>query len=76
MNKVSQKWSLLLLCILVFACEKTTPKHFKLIGSEQSNIDFKNTLSPTSTLNILDYMYFYNGGGVAVGDINKIGIRV
>ena len=74
MNKVSQKWSLLLLCILVFACEKTTPKHFKLIGSEQSNIDFKNTLSPTSTLNILDYMYFYNGGGVAVGDINNDGL--
>ncbi len=31
-------------------------------------------LTETDDLNILDYLYFYNGGGVAVGDINNDGL--
>ena len=37
----------------------------------QTGIDFENTLTETDDLNILDYLYFYNGGGVAIGDINN-----
>lgn len=36
----------------------------------ETGIDFKNELIPREDLNILDYLYFYNGGGVAIGDIN------
>jgi len=38
-----------------------------------TGITFENTLTETEDLNILDYLYFYNGGGVAVGDINNDG---
>jgi len=39
--------------------------------AENQGIDFVNTLTESDNLNILDYLYFYNGGGVAVGDINN-----
>jgi hypothetical protein len=37
---------------------------------EVSGVTFENTLNPTDDFNIIDYLYFYNGGGVAIGDIN------
>lgn len=43
---------------------------FKKIDITQAGIDFENKLTPTEDFNIIDYLYFYNGGGVAVGDIN------
>ena len=39
--------------------------------ASETGIDFANTITETDDLNILDYLYFYNGGGVAVGDINN-----
>ncbi len=44
---------------------------FEKLTSEVTNVTFQNTLNPTEDINILDYLYFYNGGGVAVGDINN-----
>src|SRR5688572_11208440 len=43
---------------------------FKKHESTVSGVVFKNTLNPTDDFNIIDYLYFYNGGGVAIGDIN------
>ena len=59
--------------ILVFACKKDQEKNplFTKVKAEHSNIFFQNILTPTNDLNILDYLYYYNGGGVAVGDINN-----
>jgi len=39
-----------------------------------SGIQFTNTVHDTKELNILNYRNFYNGGGVAVGDINNDGL--
>lgn len=47
---------------------------FVSVPASKSNVDFANTLTPTDDFNILDYLYFYNGGGVAVGDINNDGL--
>ena len=41
--------------------------------SSHTNIDFINQLQETDSLNILDYLYFYNGAGVAAGDLDKDG---
>ncbi|WP_255399463.1 VCBS repeat-containing protein [Roseivirga sp. 4D4] len=35
---------------------------------------FKNIVSSSADFNILEYLYFYNGGGVATGDINNDGL--
>jgi hypothetical protein len=47
---------------------------FTLLSPQQTNIDFKNTLVEGPNTNILMYEYFYNGGGVAAGDVNNDGL--
>src|SRR3569832_1088143 len=47
---------------------------FKLLPSKETNIKFSNDINETESLNVLSYEYFYNGGGVAVGDINNDGL--
>ncbi|MDE3248659.1 MAG: VCBS repeat-containing protein [Bacteroidota bacterium] len=51
-----------------------TPHLFSLLGPEQTNINFQNTLTEGLNTNILMYEYFYNGGGVAAGDFNNDGL--
>ena len=47
---------------------------FTPVVSSTSNIHFENTLKEKPGLSILYYLYFYNGGGVATGDINNDGL--
>ncbi|HEX4852081.1 MAG TPA: VCBS repeat-containing protein, partial [Puia sp.] len=49
-------------------------KLFQLLPSSETNITFRNNINETENLNVLAYEYFYNGGGVAVGDINNDGL--
>ncbi|GAB5528678.1 MAG: VCBS repeat-containing protein [Roseivirga sp.] len=46
------------------------PSLFSLLESEDTGVDFTNELTDSPGFNILEYLYFYNGAGVAVGDIN------
>jgi len=48
---------------------------FQIMPSQQTNIHFNNTINENESLNVLSYEYFYNGGGVAVGDINNDGLE-
>jgi hypothetical protein len=48
---------------------------FKLLMPAQTHIDFTNTLTEGLNTNVLMYQYFYNGGGVAVGDLNGDGLQ-
>ena len=41
---------------------------------ENSGIEFLNRVQDSDTINILNYRNFYNGGGVATGDINNDGL--
>lgn len=52
---------------------ETTPL-FTLLSAEQTNINFTNALTEGLNTNVLMYEYFYNGGGVAVGDLNGDGL--
>src|SRR5690348_1662652 len=52
----------------------TTPPLFTLLSSSQTGIDFTNRLQEGLNTNILMYEYFYNGGGVAAGDLNGDGL--
>ena len=47
---------------------------FQALDSTQTGVGFVNKLVPTDKINILDYLYFYNGGGVSAGDINNDGL--
>ena len=44
---------------------------FTLLPSEETGVDFQNTLTEGLNTNILMYEYFYNGGGVGLGDFNN-----
>ncbi len=46
---------------------------FEMLPTAQTGIDFTNTLSENDSLNILNYVYYYNGGGVGVADFNNDG---
>lgn len=63
-----------LFLILTNACSHQSPALFNALPSSQTNIHFINANKDTDTLSILDYMYFYNGAGVAIGDINNDGL--
>ena len=43
---------------------------FERLDSSDTGITFANTITDTDTLNILNYQYIYNGGGVGIGDFN------
>ncbi len=60
--------------LLLVSCGKKEGELFKNPSSEETGITFTNTLEESDALNILDYLYFYNGGGVAIGDINNDGL--
>ena len=47
---------------------------FTLLTPEQTHVDFSNTLTEGLNTNVLMYEYFYNGGGVATGDLNGDGL--
>ncbi|MGA0556367.1 VCBS repeat-containing protein [Larkinella sp. VNQ87] len=47
---------------------------FQSLDSTQTGIGFVNRVQSTEKFNIIDYLYFYNGAGVAAGDINNDGL--
>src|SRR5580704_1741261 len=48
---------------------------FRLLPAKQTGVRFSNDIKESEELNVLNYEYFYNGGGVAVGDINNDGLQ-
>jgi len=54
--------------------EKNKDYLFYPVSSKVSGIDFSNDLPLNDSLNILNYIYYFNGGGVAVGDLNNDGL--
>jgi hypothetical protein len=73
--KSMTNYLLTFLCaILLIGCQQKDALLFKNVNPTQSKVTFQNDIIETEDLNILDYLYFYNGGGVAIGDINKDGL--
>jgi len=58
--------------LLLTACQKEV-KRFVLADASQTGINFVNQLTETPEQNILTYLYFYNGAGVATADFNNDG---
>ena len=44
------------------------------MNGDTTGIDFSNTVNWNEQLNIIEYLYAQNGGGVAIGDINNDGL--
>ena len=57
----------------IFAQNPPTPL-FKSVPKSETSINFANMLKESPELNIIAYEYFYNGGGVGLGDFNNDGL--
>jgi len=72
---------LYILLTLLVACQsedgqpKITSNLFQDLGSSRTGISFNNKLHFDPNLNIIEYLYYYNGGGVAVGDLDNDGLE-
>ena len=62
-----------LLCLCAISCNRT-PSLFTSLSPSATNIHFANKLEKRELFGILYYLYYYNGGGVATGDINNDGL--
>ncbi len=63
----------------LIACQTSDPAEneptlFEEISADHSGMDFSNMLSHDESFNIFTYRNFYNGGGVALGDVNNDGL--
>lgn len=63
---------LLVICVAI-SCKKKERK-FIVLPSSQTGVAFENNLEKKKAFNILYYLYYYNGAGVATGDINNDGL--
>src|SRR5690606_18700074 len=57
------------------AADQTGNTRFHLLNPDSTNITFENRLIEGPNTNVLMYEYFYNGGGVAVADLNGDGLE-
>lgn len=69
---------LIFVSLLWWSCEQSkeepvTPL-FQLLDSESTGVAFSNDLTETPDFNILEYLYFYNGAGVATADFDNDGL--
>ena len=61
---------------LLQVCIKPEPiqQLFMSLSPAVTNITFENNVDEEGLFNSINYLYFYDGGGVAVGDINNDGL--
>ena len=62
-----------LIILLIFSCKEENTL-FEKVSENTSNIRFRNDLVENEKFNLIEYLYFYNGGGVTTGDINNDGL--
>ncbi|RYC68476.1 VCBS repeat-containing protein [Spirosoma sordidisoli] len=63
-----------LMALIGCSSEPAEEPLFRAQEASQTGVTFTNQLRNTDSLSILDYLYFYNGGGVAAGDLNNDGL--
>ncbi|NNC49220.1 MAG: VCBS repeat-containing protein [Flaviramulus sp.] len=72
-----------IICVIVLlvSCNKKeelvkeAKPQFELLSAESTGINFRNDLVSTDDFNVYKYRNFYNGGGVAIGDLNNDGLQ-
>jgi hypothetical protein len=77
-NGILIKLNIFLILVIFLGCDRTKQETkdtlFTSLPSSYTGIDFENKLTYDKDLNIYTYRNFYNGGGVAIGDVNNDGL--
>src|SRR5688572_5456654 len=76
MNRMQKAVLFVLLASFLFvtSCKEKHPEKSLFERLENTGIQFSNNIENTKDFNIFSYRNFYNGGGVAIGDINNDGL--
>ncbi len=78
-TSIKFQYGLLLGCLLIGCSFEKGPSPsealFRPFPAKQSGVMFRNDLEYSESFNIIEYLYYYNGGGLAVGDINNDGLE-
>jgi hypothetical protein len=56
------------------SCRRAEKPLFEVLAPTETGITFVNELPEDTAFNILNYLYYYNGAGVAAGDVNNDGL--
>lgn len=68
------RFKILVISWLLVSCYKEKQSFlFQIKDNKDTGIQFANKLKNTPELNILTYLYYYNGAGIGVGDFNNDG---
>ena len=60
--------------LILGSCEKKNQPLFELLSPDATGITFNNEVIDDDSINVLEFTYFYNGGGVGIGDVNNDGL--
>lgn len=60
--------------VFLAACQEPEPYLLREVEPAESGLTFRNQLIETPELNILNYLYYYNGAGVLAADFNGDGL--
>jgi enediyne biosynthesis protein E4 len=72
---------IVLIIFTFFSCKKENNTSlsentgFSLLDKSNTGINFSNDLKDNDKQNIIEYLYYYNGAGVGIGDINNDGLE-
>ena len=61
----------LLLLVVLHSCKQDDKKLFKKLSADDTGINFNNKLFFSDSISVLEFEYMFNGGGVALIDINN-----
>src|SRR6187402_2068990 len=61
--------------VIAVGCNQRQPvKLFQKLSTGETGIEFINSITESKEHNVFTYQYYYNGNGVAVGDVNADGL--
>jgi hypothetical protein len=78
-SRIRRHWQTFAIAVAgLLACRSAAPTNqaplFELLPQSVTGVTFANRLAEDSSFNILNYLYYYNGAGVAVGDVDNDGL--
>lgn len=76
------RWPISYILVLLFILSYCRIRHdqvetgaiYHALDAQKQGLDFINKINPDDSINIINYLYAYNGGGVAGGDLNGDGL--
>lgn len=73
-KKIFYPLTILGVSLVLYSCKEQKQTVFTSLPAAETNVQFTNKPTSGKLFNILYYLYYYNGGGTATGDINNDGL--